>query len=626
MASSKQSNTASGLRVTLACMPWSTLGTPSLGLSVVTAIARQHPAVARMGGVYGNILWLDHFFEATNGEVGGDEYESFLATGDWVFSSALYGPCEPEDTPFYDVARRSGAELEAASRLFRLAPGFIEDLARQIVASGCDLLGVTSSFHQNVSSLALLRAVKALDPDVVTVAGGANCDEVQGHALHRNFGFVDYVVRGEAERALPQLLDAIAATRSGAVGSRDGMLASIEGLCWRDASGTSVANQTVGLPVPMDLVPEPDFDAYFETLRRSVPGRAIEPSLVVEGSRGCWWGEKHHCTFCGLNGSLMRFRGKDPERMLGEILRASERHRVLDVVFADNIMDMSYVDTFLPALEGLGLDLRMFFEVKSNLTFEQLVRLARGGVTEIQPGIESLDSHVLQLMRKGVTGWRNVRLLRDCRTLGIYAGWNILFGFPGETELDYRHVLEQLPNLVHLSPPEAATRIVLSRFSPYFDDPDLGLANLGPSRLLAEVYDLPPEELEQLVYVFESPEAGIGAELVKEVQRTCEEWERHHDGSRLVASDDGGTLRILDERRPSPSRVHVFDDPLEADAYRCLLRGRSLLGLRRAVEGCGHRDVGEGRLRDLVDEWRRLGLVFTEAGHDVALATGLAYE
>ena len=42
----------------------------------------------------------------------------------------------------------------------------------------------------------------------------------------------------------------------------------------------------------------------------------MSPTLLIETSRGCWWGERNHCTFCGLNGSSMSFDEMAPGRAL----------------------------------------------------------------------------------------------------------------------------------------------------------------------------------------------------------------------------------------------------------------------------------------------------------------------
>jgi magnesium-protoporphyrin IX monomethyl ester (oxidative) cyclase len=69
----------------------------------------------------------------------------------------------------------------------------------------------------------------------------------------------------------------------------------------------------------LDQIAIPDYNDYFQTLE-SCPKIApyITRGMFVETSRGCWWGQKQHCTFCGLNGAGMTYRSKSPERVVRE--------------------------------------------------------------------------------------------------------------------------------------------------------------------------------------------------------------------------------------------------------------------------------------------------------------------
>src|SRR5262249_12991438 len=72
----------------------------------------------------------------------------------------------------------------------------------------------------------------------------------------------------------------------------------------------------------------------------------------------------------------------------------------------------------------------------NNLCREQ-VRLAReAGIQQIQPGIESLSSNVLRLMRKDVSAMQNIQLLRWCAEYEVEPSWNLIAGFPGEDPAD----------------------------------------------------------------------------------------------------------------------------------------------------------------------------------------------
>jgi hypothetical protein len=79
------------------------------------------------------------------------------------------------------------------------------------------------------------------------------------------------------------------------------------------------------------------------------------PLLLPETARGCWWGEKHHCTFCGLNGATMAFRKKSPDRVLSELVELSGKHRLLRFQTVDNIIAMSYFRDVLPRIGELDL-------------------------------------------------------------------------------------------------------------------------------------------------------------------------------------------------------------------------------------------------------------------------------
>ncbi|WP_051722556.1 RiPP maturation radical SAM C-methyltransferase [Streptomyces albus] len=616
------------LRVALVCMPWAALDMPSMAVSTLAPVARALEEVSAADTVYANIRWADHVHEHTGGTIGSADYGRivdgyYVATGEWIFSPALYGFEEPVGSAFHTAATGSGADLRAAVEMYRLSSGFVDALAGELVAGGYDLVGMTSTFDQNMPSLALARALKERAPHVVTVMGGANCDDVQGEALHRNFPFLDYVVRGEGESVFPALLRLLARTEPGAAPAA-ARLAAVPGLCWRDAGGRARANEQPSAGLPIDAVPEADLSGYFSTFRAARAVADVEPKIQLEGGRGCWWGEKHHCTFCGLNGSLMAFRAKSSDRVLAEIANAVREHQVLDVVFADNIMDMGYLRDLLPKLAEQPWDLRLFFEIKSNLGIRQLKGLADAGVTQVQPGIESLSTHVLKLMRKGVTGWQNVRLLRDSRTVAVFPGWNLLYGFPGETEADYEQIIGQLPGLWHLTPPEGVYRAVLTRFSPFYNDPGLGLENLGPSGLLQKVYRLPAEEVADIGYVFESRPAGISEEVADRLRSAVDTWRAHHRGRRLVALPEGDTLRIVDERDRTPVQ-EVLDTPLAVAAFRATLKGRSAAGVTREVTARGLRAT-EDRVTALLEEWRERRWLFREDGRYVALTTGLGHE
>ncbi|MFG2064599.1 RiPP maturation radical SAM C-methyltransferase [Micromonospora sp. NPDC048871] len=599
----------------LVTMPWAALDTPSLALGILQVAARD--AGATVHTRYANL----DFFDWAAQTLGLDtEVYDQLAThsyfeghGDWVFSAVLH------DRPHHRVAEflRHAEDLDQRQRdlaveLHRRSDDFLDDLADGIAASGPAVVGLTTTFQQNTASLALARRLKARAPEITIVFGGANCDGRQGAALHRNFPYVDYVVRGEGDRALPLLLEVIGGT---------GDPAGVPGLCWRDRDGASRANPQARVPLPAHQLPDPEFTAYFDRLEHSAVRHHIEPKLVLEGSRGCWWGEKHHCTFCGLNGSLMQFRSKDAERFLREILDQARRHHLLDVVAVDNILDMGFLQTLLPALGDHDYDLRIHYEIKSNLSYRQLRLLAEAGLVQVQPGVESLSTRVLKLMDKGVTGCQNVRHLRDAQSAGIWVSWNYLYGFPGEHENDYHQVIDQLPALHHLVPPEAVTRLAIERFSPYFDQPDLGFSEPRPAGHYARVYDLPEAELHDLAYLFDAAPAGIAEPTVERLHQAVAQWRAAHDSGRFTHCDLGHKIVLVSRRPGFDWSVHTIHDPVELAAFRLLADPRSVASLARRLTAQVGATVTESRVERLLADWREAGIVYHDADRWVHVAT-----
>ncbi|MDG4830829.1 RiPP maturation radical SAM C-methyltransferase [Solwaraspora sp. WMMD1047] len=609
------------MRIVLVHMPWAPIDIPSLALGILrTAAERQgHEVHVR----YANLDLVDWLTKRTSFDLGSYQFYSessyFQGAGDWVFSSALYHPRDGHAERFAHLLAREGAgqdEIELSAELYQLAPEFIEHLVADLADLAPDLVGFTTTFQQNTASLAAARLLKQRLPAVRTVFGGANCDGPQGAALHRNFPFLDHVVRGEGEIAFPDLLTALAGQPPD--GRVDAELAAIPGLCWRKPDGTSVANPMARRPLPPGEILPPTFDGFFDRLDASAASGWVEPRLVVEGARGCWWGEKHHCTFCGLNGSFMEFRSKSPDRFYTEVVELARRHRLLDFFVVDNILDMGYFDSVLARLVESGYDLRMQYEVKSNLRRDHFQRLADSGAVYVQPGIESLNSHVLKLMDKGVSGCQNVRALRDAESAGVTTTWNYLYGFPGETPADYLDIIEQVPRLHHLAPPVGVSRIAIERFSPYFNRPELGFADLRPAPQYAETYLLPESELAELAYLFSAPPQGIGEELGGTLRARLDEWREAYPDSRLGYHDLGDRIVLVSQRAAYDWRVLELTADLELALFRLLHQPRTPAVLAERTAAVGG---DPARVAAILADWSDLGLVFTDAGTWIQVAT-----
>jgi len=465
-----------------------------------------------------------------------------------------------------------------------------------------------------VASFALARRLKERYPQLITVFGGSNVEGSMGREWVRTMPMIDYAVNGEADLSFSRFLIALAEGGDpldvpGIVGRRESKLV------WTENDEPFDR---------LDESPVPDYDEYFErmaALDLIETGSRRELYLPFESARGCWWGAKRHCTFCGLNGGTMRFRAKSARRVEHEMAELVHRYRSYDLEAVDNIMEPSYIDDLFSRLAKQDWSYRIFYEVKADLTPEQLRTLRLGGIRRLQPGIESLSSHVLGLMAKGTRASTNVNLLRWCTHLGIDVGWNMIWGFPGETETDVREQIALVPQLVHLHPPGGSGRIWMERYSPIFTDRDsFPTTELRPEASLSFIY---PERvaLDEAAYFFDYQlERTLGDDAYLELGKRVSEWTACWSKERvkptLALGRAPGLIQIEDQRDPTSLGTYTFEEPL-ASLYLATIDkpvkaegARDILGLPYPLE----------EVTEALDEFCARGLMMRDGNLFLALA------
>jgi ribosomal peptide maturation radical SAM protein 1 len=601
-------------RVFLASLPLSSASYPSLGLGLLKSALTQIGVPCRV-----RYFSLDYIQDAgikTFECLSDTDYHTALV-GEWVFAEAANGIAEDLDEAeahyLGEVFRPQCPEREYVSRLLLVlaaredAAAFIDRCVGEVDWSQYSILGISSSFQQNMASLAFARRVKARFPHIFIVFGGANCQGEMGIELHRRYGFIDAVCLGEGDVVFPELVRRHLAGES-ATG--------LPGVVLRasDAS-TTIPAKEVEQVEDLDRLPYPDLSDFYEQ-RRSLPlALRYPPSVVFETARGCWWGAKHHCTFCGLNGRTMAYRSKSQTRAYQELahLVASYGH---EVVNADAILDMQYFKEFLPRLAAEGPAIRMFWQMKANLRADQLELLARAGVTRIQPGIEALDSELLRLMKKGCTMLQNVQILKLAAESGLSVVWNLLYGFPGESAEAYQRSAHIMPKLRHLQPPSCAARVLADRFSPYFQRPESCGVRLEPATAYRSIYPYDETSVRRLAYHFDMHSAALDCIEETAAPMVCEQsmWSEHHAESALYCEDEADAIIVTDERWGWDRAVHTFKGA-EAEVLRLCWR---IASWNRIELKLGPR-FSDTVLRAAIERLLRLGLLLREEDQHLAL-------
>lgn len=524
------------MRVALVVMPFAATDRPNLAVGLLQAGLKQH-------GIPTDSKYFNLTFERL---LDAERYQRLAVThmtplaGEWIFSQVFYGESfssweayenEVLDDRMWGMERRDRPVVRQA---LELAPRFLRLVFESNDWSRYDLVGFTSTFQQTMPSLCLARMIRERYPEVKIALGGANFEAGMGRPYLEGFDFVDFVATGEADCSFPALCQRLADVEVG----RTEVLEVPPGFLYRDSASGEIRGEppSAGSFVDLDALPTPDFGEFFQVTHKAPTW------LSLEASRGCWWGQKAHCTFCGLNGSGMTYRDKSWKRVVKEVDDLTRSYGSFPLQFADNILSMGYFKDLLPFWAEQEDHRPKFFETKANLRRRHLALLRDSGVTHIQPGIESLADSTLEVMQKGVSAAQNIAFLRWCAELGVQPYWNLIYGFPQEEPEDYERNAALLRKLTHLAPPQGVGPIRLDRFSPNFDRwQEHGFTRVAPLPAYRHIFPFAEESLRELAYYFEydHPRRNEVLRGGERLGRISEEWKRHDEaGTR-------GELRVL---------------------------------------------------------------------------------
>jgi ribosomal peptide maturation radical SAM protein 1 len=624
------------MRLALVNMPFSSLQLPSIALHQLESVVKEHFGET----IEVEIHNLNHDFGAL---VGSDLYawisESLAGHicgfGEWLFRQAAF-PEESDNSEAYFSRYQHHFGVEQMARYrhelepIRVElPHILDEIIESQRLADADILGMTSMFFQNIPSFALARRLKERRISPTIVMGGANCEATMGIEIVNQVSWIDYVFSGHALESFPRFLAAFMAGEWDRLSSIDGVFCRANSRSIL-AQGSETHHQPPGAAraeAQLDGVavnaPERslnryvpvNFDTYLDSYGQHFGDhRADEIELLFETSRGCWWGEKAHCKFCGLNGATMSFREMEISQAQDNIQHMVDRYasRVRRFASVDNIIPKSYVDHLLPGLK-IPKQTSLFYEVRADLSRQQLRTLARARVVEVQPGIESLATPTLKLMRKGTTAFNNIRFLADCAAEGVKPIWNLLVGFPGESAETYQGYRENLPRMVHLPPPSGLFPVRFDRFSPYFMQSEEYGLDLEPLDYHELIYPFPPEVIRNLAYFFrdrniDAPYQVDLADHLTHLQKAVHYWSERWQSSdgvpqlRLITDEMGW---LVEDSRSGHRMEHELE---EADVI--LLRS---LEKPQSLSQIGKHD------REGLDYLREIGLLFEERGRVMSL-------
>ncbi len=320
------------------------------------------------------------------------------------------------------AARRAGFQAEIYDAMtknhgFREIEAMIRESRPGIVATSA----ITSTI---LDALRIMALAKKVDPGIVTIMGGVHPTFCYEEVMEALPGATDFVVCGEGEETLEELLLALEDKKD---------LGGVKGLAFRQ-NGRVVRNEARNfipdldsLPQAWDLIEWKDYTYY--VLPRS-------RLAVISTSRGC----NHNCTFCSQQKFWKQtWRARDPEKVVEEIEELHRRYGANVFLIADEYptKDRGRWERFLDLLIAKGLPVYLLMETRA----EDIVRdrdilgkYRQAGVIHIYVGVEATDQATLDLIKKDQRVEECQEAIRLIHENGMITETSFVLGFPHETK------------------------------------------------------------------------------------------------------------------------------------------------------------------------------------------------
>lgn len=333
------------------------------------------------------------------------------------------------------VAEQNGFRAEIVDLDFLIKKGsidttskFFKAAAKEILRSDADILGFSPLCHSFPAALLVAKECKKLAPEKMIFFGGPEAGFQDTETLRR-FHFVDLIVRGEGEKVLVEVLEAIQAKKS---------FNGIRGITYRKQNKI-VKNPDQELICNLDTLPYPDFSLH-PVFRSKEKLRYKVESIPVEGGRGC----PYSCTFCSTRQTWRQhFRLKSPRRLVNEIkhIRDNISKNIPVEIIHDNLsVNRKALLQFCQYLPK-GITWRLCARIDL-LDKAVIQKLSQSGCAGMLIGIESGSPRIQRIIRKNIDlgqAYKNILLINKS---GMEPRYSFITGFPQERADDFNKTIK----------------------------------------------------------------------------------------------------------------------------------------------------------------------------------------
>jgi anaerobic magnesium-protoporphyrin IX monomethyl ester cyclase len=280
------------------------------------------------------------------------------------------------------------------------------------------------------------QGIKKASPDIKTIIGGYHASALPEETL-REFPFFDYLVRGEGETTLTELVNGIAAGRG-----PDG----VAGVFYRDENGEIRNNPAREQIADIDSIPFPARRKLDQGKYRVNPINYVKlPTTGILASRGC----EKRCAFCSQ--SVFRpVRVRSAANIVDEMRQCATDFGMRGFRFYDDNL-AAHRETcmeFCAELRNRNLNISWnCFSRVDSVDPEMLREMKSAGCHQIKFGVETGTEKMLVVIKKGITLEQSREAIRMAKRAGIESQVSLILGLPGETEQDMRETIRFISDI-----------------------------------------------------------------------------------------------------------------------------------------------------------------------------------
>jgi anaerobic magnesium-protoporphyrin IX monomethyl ester cyclase len=277
-----------------------------------------------------------------------------------------------------------------------------------------DVVGISCNYSPLHNPTLLLAQRIKMESECLVVVGGNHAAAMAEHLL-AGATAIDYIVRGEGEVILPELLASLEAGRS---------ISEVKGISYR--SGTTVIN-TPDAELAADLEDFP-LPAY-----HLLPMHVYKRYNII-ASRGC----PFQCSYCASNTIFKRkVRYRSAFAVVDEIEHLITTYGNRHFWFSDDTFTSraDYTHALLDEIIRRNLEITWSCLTRVNRIDKGLLdKMKKSGCAYISYGIESGNAEMLHRIGKKISVADVLTALEVTHAAGIRQYGFFIVGFPGETQ------------------------------------------------------------------------------------------------------------------------------------------------------------------------------------------------